>query len=469
MKSDLSRRLIGRLTAGTATSAELEGIVDASQSLVSRALRQLVDEGRVLRIGRARAARYGYRRVIESIGSQWPLRRVNEAGDIEELGILFSLAADEYYLRVHPGAEARGFAWGGLSSGLPYFLQDQRPGGFLGAAVPTRYPELNLPQRVTDWSDDQYLRYLTLHGSDPVSDLILGDPAFDEYLTSLPHRHGLLRSERVIRYPTLADEAMRGTTTASSLQGEHPKFTVLLSAGSEKHADRSREAIVKFSPSMESAVGRRWGDLLITEHHAHEVLSHAGVQSCQSEIIESSNRIFLEVERFDRLGTEGRIGVSSFLAVDHTLAGGSRNWLEAATRLLDLKHIDEATLDTVRFVATFGALIANTDRHLGNLACIDLYDGKFKLAPIYDMLPMFFAPSHAEIAVRVFEPPEPTAATMRVWSKAREAAEGYWRLLTRDERISAGFREICAACLSRLNALPRTGAYAYKAQVGRLI
>jgi hypothetical protein len=462
MKGDPRKRLITRLMAGTATSAELESIADASQSSVARALRNLVNDGLVLRIGRARAARYGYRRVIESIGSQWPLRRVDGAGNIEELGMLFSLAADEYHLDVYPRAESRGFVWGGLSKGLPYFLQDQRPGGFLGAVIPARYPDLDLPQRVTDWSDDQYLRYLTLHGSDSVGDLILGDPAFDEYLTSLAHRHRVLHSEQAIRYLALAEEAMRGTFTGSSAHGEHPKFTVLLNVGSEKHADGLREAIVKFSPSLETAVGRRWGDLLIAEHHAHEVLNHAGVLACRSEIIEARDRIFLEVERFDRRGTEGRIGVSSFLAIDNTLIGGSKNWLEAAARLLDSKHIDEATLETVRFVATFGALIANTDRHLGNLACIDLYDGKFRLAPIYDMLPMLFAPSHDEILARVFQPPEPAAATMRVWGKAREAAEGYWRGLTKDERISATFRKICAACLSTLDAQPRTGAYAYK-------
>jgi HipA-like C-terminal domain len=139
--------------------------------------------------------------------------------------------------------------------------------------------------------------------------------------------------------------------------------------------------------------------------------------------------------------------------------------LEAATGLRDSKYIDEAALETVRFVATFGAMIANTDRHLGNLACIDLYDGKFKLAPIYDMLPMLLAPSNDEIVARVFEPPEPAAATMRVWSKAREAAEGYRRWLTKEARISAEFRKICAACLSTLNAQPRTGAYAYKGRI----
>jgi hypothetical protein len=75
---------------------------------------------------------------------------------------------------------------------------------------------------------------------------------------------------------------------------------------------------------------------------------------------------------------------------------------------------------------------------------------------------MLFAPSHDEIVARVFEPPEPAAATMRAWGKAREVAEAYWQRLTKDQRISAGFRKICAACLSTLIEMPRTGAYAYK-------
>jgi hypothetical protein len=77
-------------------------------------------------------------------------------------------------------------------------------------------------------------------------------------------------------------------------------------------------------------------------------------------------------------------------------------------------------------------------------------------------VPARFAPTHDEIMARVFEPPEPTSATMRVWGKARQVAEKYWQALTKDERITAGFRSICAACLSTLNSQPRTGAYAYK-------
>ena len=158
MGPNVNERLLSRLRSGTSTAVELEGVLDASQSVVARGLRSLIDEGRVLRMGRARAARYGFRRVIDPVGSQWPLRRVNEMGEIHELGILFSLAADEYFFSAHVSREENGFFGGGLSQGLPYFLQDQRPDGFLGRAIPARYPELNLPERVVDWNDDQYLR-----------------------------------------------------------------------------------------------------------------------------------------------------------------------------------------------------------------------------------------------------------------------------------------------------------------------
>lgn len=113
----------------------------------------------------------------------------------------------------------------------------------------------------------------------------------------------------------------------------------------------------------------------------------------------------------------------------------------------------------VRVVFAFGGLIANTDRHFGNLAFFDTYDGHFGLAPIYDMLPMPFAPEHDQIFARVFSPPVPTSDTLHAWARARALAEDYWRQLAGDARISAEFRNICSTCLQALEALPRTGAY----------
>jgi hypothetical protein len=57
-------------------------------------------------------------------------------------------------------------------------------------------------------------------------------------------------------------------------------------------------------------------------------------------------------------------------------------------------------------------LIANTDRHFGNLAFYDNYNGRFELAPVYDMLPMLFAPEHDQTVARIFQPPDPTSDTL---------------------------------------------------------
>jgi hypothetical protein len=111
--------------------------------------------------------------------------------------------------------------------------------------------------------------------------------------------------------------------------------------------------------------------------------------------------------------------------------------------------------------STFGALIANTDRHFGNLAFYDHYDGRFKLAPIYDMLPMLFAPEHSQIVSRVFSPPDPTSDTVHAYGRARMLAEKYWRACADDDRISKEFRALCTTCGATLQSLPNTGAYAY--------
>ena len=100
-------------------------------------------------------------------------------------------------------------------------------------------------------------------------------------------------------------------------------------------------------------------------------------------------------------------------------------------------------------------LIANTDRHFGNITPFDRYEGAFELAPAYDMLPMLFAPQHEQIVERHYLPPTPTAALLRTWTEARTLAERYWALLVDEERLSEPFRRICARCLETLRAASR--------------
>ena len=453
--SSQATALFARLQRGIASAADLAHALGLSQPSISRLLTRLIGEGQVVRIGSRRGVRYGLSSAVEGIGSQWPLRRIDSAANIHELGTLYRLVADQYFFNPTPEARAAGYAWGGISEGIPYFLQDQRPGGFLGRAVPRHYPELHLPERVIDWTDEHYLRHLTQHGGDAVSDLILGDAAFNEHLSQMRHRKAIEATERSVSYPGLAAAVMEGKLPGSSAHGEHPKFTAFL-------RDKSllRHILVKFSPTMDTAIGKRWGDLLTAEHHAHDILRETGLPACDSRIFTFENRTYLEVDRFDRRGAEGRIGVTSLLAIDATQYGKLDRWIDSAARLHKDHRIDAEALEQVRLAATFGALIANTDRHFGNLALYDSYDGHFALAPIYDMLPMLFAPEHDQIFARVFVPPDPSSDTLNAFGQARSLAERYWQNLADDARISGEFRAISATCLRTLEALPRTGAYA---------
>jgi hypothetical protein len=454
--------LVVRLNTGNTSSAELERATGMSQSWVSAALRSLIAQRRVVRVGSRRGARYALRREIPPVGSAWPLYRVGHDGEPVELGLLYALAADEYYLEANKAAASAGFAITPMSAGIPYLLQDQRPGGFLGRAIPRQFPQLNAPPRIHDWTDEHYLRYLTTYGSDGVGDLILGGAALDDHLLQLRQLVPRDARQRNKDFPELADQSMHGGVPGSSAQGEHPKFAVTLAEQGEV-----RHALVKFSPPVETEVGQRWSDLLIAEHLALETLNAAGISSANSRTFRFENRTYLEVDRFDRVGLTGRVGVTSLSAIDTGFYGARDNWIAAAQRLHQDRRIDVQTLEQIRLISSFADLIANTDKHFGNLAFYNGYDGRFRLTPIYDMLPMLFAPSHDQLVARIYTPADPSSDTLNVWGRARTLAEEYWRSLAREALISEDFRKICAACLRALESLPRTGAYSPRTSAGR--
>lgn len=92
-----TERICQQLANGVRSSRELEADLDASQSVVSRALRALIDDGRVIRIGQTRGARYGLLRPIGNVGSRWPLRQIDPDGHIHHVGQLHALAAGQYF------------------------------------------------------------------------------------------------------------------------------------------------------------------------------------------------------------------------------------------------------------------------------------------------------------------------------------------------------------------------------------
>jgi hypothetical protein len=77
-----------------------------------------------------------------------------------------------------------------------------------------------------------------------------------------------------------------------------------------------------------------------------------------------------------------------------------------------------------------------------------------RLSPAYDMLPMLYAPVRGvELPQREYAPKLPLPAEREACEHAARAALEFWRSGAADERISAGFRAICAENAERLPRL----------------
>jgi hypothetical protein len=255
-------------------------------------------------------------------------------------------------------------------------------------------------------------------------------------------------------YVHLADGAMSHGWAGCSVAGEFPKFTALRRRGRQV-----QHVLVKFSGSDNSPGTTRWSDLLVCEHLAATTLTrHLGLRASASRILQAGKRSFLEVDRFDRHGLLGRSGVVSCMAVDAAFFGlAGKGWAEAGQLLLARGLIGQQDADGLARLWHFGQLIANTDMHDANLAFEpEPVDGRpgLKLAPVYDMLPMRYAPSRGvELPERSHTPRLPLPAEEAARLEAARAARAFWQAAADDARISKPFRRTCAANAKALKAL----------------
>jgi hypothetical protein len=340
--------------------------------------------------------------------------------------------------------------------GFPFFLGDVRPQGFLGrltakdAAV-----SLGVPEDPRSWSDDHILLYLQARGIDLPGDLVVGDQVLRGALAQIvtPAAGALtLESDRALRYPEYASGVLR-MAPGSSAGGEQPKFLATL----EMDEGGIRQVLVKFTAELGNEVAWRWGDLLRCEGHAHRVLARvaSGLSIPGVQFSEAGGRGFLEVPRFDRTARGGRLGVVSLDALAHSaLEAHHRTWTSAVAELERRGWVCGPTLADVHRLEFFGELIGNTDMHLGNLGFWLNDRLPFELAPVYDMLPMLWAPGpQGELSPKVFAPAPPVPAWKSVWREASDWAVEFWTAVSADDQITDGFRRIAADALMVIRRL----------------
>ena len=444
MDADRWARLEALLArGGPLPAAALGRELGLSQPSISRLL---ADAGeRIVRLGRARATRYALAHSIGRAGSHWPLYRIDAQARAERLGELRALHGGSFWFEAHglrPALLHAGFA-GGVFPGLPWFLDDQRPQGFLGRAFGRRIaPDIHANPDIALWNTDDIILALLRHGDDAPGDLVLGEDSLRRAQDAiLAPTHGMPPSDRERRYPELAEAALRGEAVGSSAGGEQPKFAIDLVGGKQV-----QPVIVKFSERIDTPGGRRWGDLLVCEHLAGEVMREHGLPAASSEILATGGRVFLQSTRFDRTPARGRRGFVSLAALDAAFYGHGRiDWWRYAPELERDGWLDAHGARLLRRIGWFGALIANSDMHLGN-AALQLQDARpLPLAPVYDMLPMTFRPaSNGEIVERRYAISLPAPEHASDWLDAAPAALAFWRRVAVEERISPAFRAIAA-------------------------
>jgi serine/threonine protein kinase HipA of HipAB toxin-antitoxin module len=255
--------------------------------------------------------------------------------------------------------------------------------------------------------------------------------------------------DRPTRYPLLAEAALRGEDIGSSAGGEQPKFTAML-----WHGDGVRAVVVKFSERTGTPAGQRWADLLRCEHLAGEVLRAHGIASAETRLLSAGGRVFLESTRFDRTPARGRRGLVSLAALDAAFHGhGRRDWWRLAEQLRHDGWIDAGDAHALALRGWFGALIANSDMHLGNASLVLADAPPLALAPSYDMLPMAFRPaSSGEVVAREADIPLPLPEQREHWQAAAAMAADFWRQVAGASGVSAGFRDIASLQLRKLQA-----------------
>lgn len=423
-----------RLAAGPNTGTRMAKELGLSQPTVTRALTAM--GGEVMKTGQKKGSRYFLRDTGRGFGDV-PVFRVDAEGKLKELGILSPVRPDGFVFTQVDGVQVH-------SDGLPWWLLDMRPQGYLGRAYAVCHAAaLGLPTTLKEWTDSHALRALLVHGHDLVGNLLLGTIAREKFM-AMPEPIGLPHADKAASYADMAVAASQGESPGSSAVGEQPKFTAYAETD-----EGPKHVMVKFSEKLDSPVSQRWRDLLLAEHWALTLLHQAGVTAARSAVVDHDGQRFLEVTRFDRAGTLGRKAVVSLSALDAEFVGAAHQpWPVVAQRLAALGVVTPEAAEATEVLWAFGTLIGNTDMHGGNLSFVSEHGRPYNIAPAYDMTPMAFAPSSSgKLPSAVPTSVLHISVRNAHWRTAQDMAQAYLVALRACTDFSADF-EVCLDALA---------------------
>lgn len=442
----------------------------------------------LLSSGKARNTRYAMRRLHPSWVREHPVYAIDETGQAHAIGSITPVTPEGYHFDLQEACwpkstdlpECRHGYW----RGLPYPLADMRPQGFMGRWLARTLisgrdsqdamPELTgMSANPEHWHDDLVLAVIARHGIDQTGHWVVGEAAIEQWQAARradaapPPAHPKSTANVDTDYALAARQALAFGQAGSSAAGEFPKFLAMrtLPEAATPHVivkftgRRSPPTVEQDSKQETVSTVQRWADLLIAESLAAQTLLNMagayGILAPRCRVIDTDQRTMLEVERFDRVGRWGRKPLISLGTLDATFVGSaSSSWPEQAKRLRELGLLDPSTVQAIARINWFGQLIGNTDMHGGNLS-FHAQARQCTLAPVYDMLPMAYAPLPGgeipALVPRIARWPRPEQRDD--WHLAATWALAFWQCVADDLRISSSFRAISAAEVRQLQSM----------------
>jgi serine/threonine protein kinase HipA of HipAB toxin-antitoxin module len=440
-----TQRLVSTLRhAGPQSPAQLMDRLGVSQPTLYRAAQAEPD--RVFSLGARRNRKLAAAREIPGLGTSIPVFQVNPEGDIDQVGKVLCIQPHSYAFVLDQNPNSPRYY-----AGLPAFLADARPQGFLGDLFARKHADLGLPPRTKDWTAEDVLVAMAKRGEDLRGNILIGEESFLRYQARQNQQIPVVAEENLKAfYEATAEAALLGDAEGPLVGGIQPKFTALV----EDERGNPKPVIVKFSPAGETFDARRWRDLLVCEWIALEVLRDAEIETANGRLVETGGRVFLEVERFDRIGGHGRRRVLSFASLGTLPLGRKESWGAAAAQLLHEGKLLREDFARVEVLECFARFLGNNDRSPDNISFLwTPGSSTATLAPVYDMLPMQFAPSAAGTGGDgVYVAPLRESALLKAWEETKPLAVTYWERVREDERISREMKRIAEQALAAIGS-----------------
>lgn len=431
--------LLRQLRLAAQKASDLCRVLRISQPTLHRLLKRLERERKILQVGNARRTQYAAIRHHSALRTaKQPIYTIDKKGRAEKIATITSVYPNHFAVKPERNKKSgTPFVQAEILPSLPFYLQGLRPEGYLGRLLTARLkPVLDMPSDLRDGSEDDVLAFAAVFGSDMPGAFIVGEDALRKYLEK---QDVAVEARTPEALQIAATQFETGERIGSSAGGEQPKFAAylrVLKKGAPLHA------IVKFSPEKKNSVSVRWVDLLVSEHIALEVLRSENIPVSTTHLLSTQQRIFLVVERFDRVGPKGRQNYFSFGALDDAFHGDRLFVRKAAQYFFENKLITKKDHTALLLMSLFGDRIGNTDQHFGNIS-FTTKGNRFQLAPAYDILPMWYAPRSQGVLPQGLHPlPTILPEYEEFKKKVQRMAIIFWQRVSESPLVSRGFLKI---------------------------